>query len=1066
MLSRFSVALRPAQGVLLLHQATISACLRCYSSDHVPYGGDLTRSHHSSSQSSHHRVKEAHRRHRSSRPDDFDRRGHQMEMDAPPSTSLRSDQAVRVKVKSSKSSKKRSSKLPVDFDPAMRSRVSDASMGSKPRHEHFKESNVREELPHSLGSGSSKVKVREGSYVDEEDERLVNEESKRVMRLMREEALQADMKRREKHLQKPHNEPPVDRFREEYADYDRDEATGDDDLESEHEELRFNSRKESSKSKNRHSPMKSDTPVAPQSSRVSAVPNDVAPRPISSKARDVHHPPKSHLPSHPYSSAQAAAQTVPASSTHTAADNGPEADADLQPSGEPAVEPVVANDAVIPQELSKEQQRAVRYALQGRNLFITGGAGSGKSLVIREIVRQLRHVKRRNVFVTATTGVAALNVRGSTLNSFAGVKFGDGKARELLRWVRRNRRASGRWRYCQTLIIDEVSMMDPTLLDKLDVIARSIRHQEETPFGGIQVILCGDFLQLPPIPPRPQQSGIDEAYEEECNNNKEGMESRRHLRYCFESDTWKALNLTTIILHRKFRQNDDVAFQRVLDEVRVGCLSPESHQLLLSRTVTSKSRSKSRKKAGHSSEEEGAASSLHNPADTEKDRHVRLCATNKEVEVRNARHFSALKPRGLPNYAAPVPAISPLIVDGDDPRHSDGFDSVDGNDGHSSDAEALYPLQVYRAHDSYEEESNEHGEAIEGSPVPGSSQSSWVRFDDSTLPTDLALKVGTRVMLLQNISLRLGLVNGSVGEVVGFMHPLELVELVLLAPRERYKPTARGEELLRRGGFTTMQDAFRCIDTALGQSLFYSLRERSIRQPSEASYGKVYGNTHCLEVQRLVGLAKAEDDGTELNVHPQDMYLGCITPLQLRLMRLPVVRLDLRPETHPALISGQGHSGKHAGKPAPKHVYAFVSPSSHQWYMGDQVIASRSQIPLRQAWAMTVHKAQGLTISHVEIAIHRFFSPGQAYVALSRSPRLENIRLLNFSDSAVRACPVARDFYSSLREDQQDDFDEDSNERDCSQSDSGEYVEESEDDYDSSGSSECPDDESDASYGR
>ncbi|KEG05832.1 PIF1 helicase-like protein [Trypanosoma grayi] len=557
-------------------------------------------------------------------------------------------------------------------------------------------------------------------------------------------------------------------------------------------------------------------------------------------------------------------------------------------------------------------------------------------------------------------------------------------------------------------------MMDPELLDKLDFIARAMRRRGDVPFGGIQVILCGDFMQLPPIPPRRNQ-WKQQREEEEGGGRRNGCEgdgdeeevvvaaaTPRRSTYCFEGEAWKALELTTVVLRQKFRQHHDASFQRVLDDVRFGTLSMQTHELLMSRAVARTGGSaKSRRRHGLADETANAVTVAE--GGNEKERYVRLCATNKEVEARNAKYFAALEPCGLGASAMMTSAPAQLqdtnaaaaAADSDKGRSArvcaDDDDAADQSD-------TTRPLMQYRAYDTYDDE--------DGGPP------SWVKFEDSTLPTELVLKVGTRVMLLQNISLRLGLVNGSVGEVVGFLHPLELVELVLRAPRERHCASARGQELLQRGGFSTVHDAFRCVDTAIGQSLFWSLRQRGMRQPAEVSYGAVYGNTHHQTLQRLVGLAGA---AAAQSVHPLEMYLGGVTPQQLRRTRLPVVKLDLQPQ-HLSLRNTSSSSTDNRGVQLPRHVYAFVSPSSHQWYMGDQVVATRTQLPLRQAWAMTVHKAQGLTISHVEVSMHRFFSPGQAYVALSRGTRLENIRLLNFGDNSIRACPIAKSFYAALEE--------------------------------------------------
>ncbi|ORC86852.1 PIF1 helicase-like protein, partial [Trypanosoma theileri] len=729
------------------------------------------------------------------------------------------------------------------------------------------------------------------------------------------------------------------------------------------------------------------------------------------------------------------------------------------------------------ESLSAAQRRAVTLARAGHNLFITGGAGTGKSRLIRAIVRELRENTRRVVFVTATTGVAALHVRGSTINSFAGVRFGDQAARELLQWVRRNRRAAGRWRYCETLIIDEISMMDPALLGKLDVIARSIRRGRSAEvFGGIQVILCGDFMQLPPIPSRRRHNGDQRNENKEEGNEdddkgeeEEGEKGEKKLRYCFESETWKALNLTPVVLHDKFRQNQDISFQRVLDDVRLGVLSRESYEMLLSRTFTPTTGVKSRRDRlisitdnnnNNNSVSDDMIMDGKSNVEKEKDQHVRLCATNKEVEARNAKHFIALEPKGL--MTLPTEKKKPIMGENglceenerllracmgiDEPDNNNNSDN-NNNGGMSAftqeekEVDTLYPLQVYRAYDTHDNDEDVlNHESLRTSLPP-----SWVKFEDSTLPTELSLKVGTRVMLLQNVSLRFGLVNGSVGEVVGFLHPRELIELVLRAPREHHVPSARGSLLLQRGGFATINDAFRCVDTASGQSLFFALRQRGLRyrELTNNTYRDVYGRSHVQNVRRLVGLDQKqpsqeeneEDDNDNDNNNNIDENEN---ESAFRRMRLPVVRLDLQPQhhtlrrnrydnnnnTHNTINNNNSNSGKGGLVRLPRHVYAFVSPISHQWYMGDTVVATRTQIPLRQAWAITVHKAQGLTISHIEVSMHRFFSPGQAYVALSRSTCLENIRLMNFKHNSIRACPIAKQFHASLEEKQQEEEEE------------------------------------------
>jgi ATP-dependent DNA helicase PIF1 len=96
-------------------------------------------------------------------------------------------------------------------------------------------------------------------------------------------------------------------------------------------------------------------------------------------------------------------------------------------------------------------------------------------------------------FVTASTGIAAVNIGGTTLHRFAGLRNGDGSTEAVVAEVLTSREACVRWRTCQALVVDEISMVSGALLDKLDAVAQAVRRNDQ-PFGGIQVLLFGDFL--------------------------------------------------------------------------------------------------------------------------------------------------------------------------------------------------------------------------------------------------------------------------------------------------------------------------------------------------------------------------------------------------------------------------------------------------------------------------------------------------------------------------------------------------------------------------------------------
>ncbi|SCU97751.1 LAFA_0G13058g1_1 [Lachancea sp. 'fantastica'] len=204
--------------------------------------------------------------------------------------------------------------------------------------------------------------------------------------------------------------------------------------------------------------------------------------------------------------------------------------------------------------LSEEQEYVIELAKKGHNLFYTGSAGTGKSVLLRVLIKTLRRkYGHENVAVTASTGLAACNIGGITVHSFAGVGLGHGDKRAVLKKVRRSKKHCVRWANINALVIDEVSMIDGDLLDKLDHIAKSLR-KNSAPFGGIQIILCGDFFQLPPV-------------------NKDNSSATK---FAFHAAAWKDAIDATIMLQKVFRQQSDAEFVKMLNEMRMGNISPET----------------------------------------------------------------------------------------------------------------------------------------------------------------------------------------------------------------------------------------------------------------------------------------------------------------------------------------------------------------------------------------------------------------------------------------------------------------------------------------------------------
>ena len=192
---------------------------------------------------------------------------------------------------------------------------------------------------------------------------------------------------------------------------------------------------------------------------------------------------------------------------------------------------------VLPKVFLSDEQRSVvdLVAEKKKSVFFTGSAGTGKSVLLRESIRVLRNKYIREpdrVAVTASTGLAACNVGGVTLHSFAGIGLGKEAVPELVRKIKRNPKAKQRWMRTKVLIVDEISMVDGDLFDKLEAIARSIRNNGR-PFGGIQLVITGDFFQLPPVP-----------------------DYGKIAKFAFDAATWNTSIEHTIGLTQVFRQKD------------------------------------------------------------------------------------------------------------------------------------------------------------------------------------------------------------------------------------------------------------------------------------------------------------------------------------------------------------------------------------------------------------------------------------------------------------------------------------------------------------------------------
>ncbi|XP_008137349.2 ATP-dependent DNA helicase PIF1 [Eptesicus fuscus] len=410
-------------------------------------------------------------------------------------------------------------------------------------------------------------------------------------------------------------------------------------------------------------------------------------------------------------------------------------------------------------QLSEEQAAVLRVVLKGQSIFFTGSAGTGKSYLLKRILGSLPPT---GTVTTASTGVAACHIGGTTLHAFAGIGSGQAPLAQCVALAQRPGVRQG-WLNCQRLVIDEISMVEAELFDKLEAVARTVRQQNK-PFGGIQLIICGDFLQLPPV--------------------TKGFQPPQ---FCFQAKSWRRCVPVTLELTQVWRQADQT-FVSLLQAVRLGrCSNEVTRQLQATAT--------------HKVGRDGIVA-------------TRLCTHQDDVALTNERRL-----RDLPGEV-----------------HS--FEAMDSDPEQARTLDAQCPVSKL-----------------------------------------LQLKLGAQVMLVKNLAVSQGLVNGARGVVVGF-----------------------------------------------------------------------------------------ETEGRGL---PQVRFLCGVTEV-------------IRAERWTVQTTG--------GR-----------------------LLSRQQLPLQLAWAMSIHKSQGMTLDCVEISLGRVFASGQAYVALSRARSLQGLRVLDFDPMVVRCDPRVLRFYASLR---------------------------------------------------
>jgi len=202
------------------------------------------------------------------------------------------------------------------------------------------------------------------------------------------------------------------------------------------------------------------------------------------------------------------------------------------------------------------QGLALEIMLSGQSVLLTGPAGAGKTFVLNQFIK-LAKLDGKHISVTATTGLAATHLGGTTIHSWSGMGIHDSVSPGFADHISKARREI--IEKTDVLIIDEISMLHDFRLDMVDEICRVVREKDE-PFGGIQIIMSGDFFQLPPINRGDSRAG----------------------GFVVNSEVWRELDPVICYLQEQHRQDDEKLLD-ILNAIRAGDVRRHHAETLLAR---------------------------------------------------------------------------------------------------------------------------------------------------------------------------------------------------------------------------------------------------------------------------------------------------------------------------------------------------------------------------------------------------------------------------------------------------------------------------------------------------
>jgi very-short-patch-repair endonuclease len=576
------------------------------------------------------------------------------------------------------------------------------------------------------------------------------------------------------------------------------------------------------------------------------------------------------------------------------------------------------------------QTEALEILKTGSNVFLTGVPGAGKSFVINQYVKWLED-KGIYPSITASTGIAATHIGGRTLHSFVGIGVVHYLNEQVIDKIMERESLYKKLLNTQVLIIDEISMLDAKVLDKVDAILKAVKKSEKA-FGGMQIIFVGDFFQLPPV-------------------TKRGEETKY---FAFMSKAWKEARPLVCYLEEQFRQTDET-FTKLLMAIREDNVD-EYHIEILEDL-----KKKTFKKLG-----------LELPKENSTEEYI-------EEEI---------------DYGIPIPDPSP--------SGKGGVQSYLTGNKKNFESLQLRALEM-RKNPTEEEEylweelkDNKLDAHIRRQHVIDNFIADFISIKDKLIievdgeiHNNQAEKDEERTKIFNQLGFRvLRFTNDEV---------INNIENVLIKITLALKALPEGEGL---GGDTSIQPDI----------LELHSHNKNVDEINDLRLKNIPGREYVYEMLTQGRLSLVEN-----------LQKSCLSPVILKL-KLGAKVIFTKNSMDGKYVNGTLGVVKDLDKDAiivETKDGKLIDVKHEEWEHeeGGKVKARISQYPLRLAWAITVHKSQGMSLDEAVISLGETFEFGQGYVALSRLRSLEGLYLKSFNQKSLQVNPAVCEFDEKIRKD-------------------------------------------------